>query len=113
VVVLCGAQLARHGDMWGFVPLVGQNIVMNEESRQKYYVEDPVREQMKRFAMRLKELRAEHGLTTRQLQEKTGVSRGSITRWENCQSVIMSDQLIRLAEFFNVRVGYLLGVEEE
>lgn len=44
--------------------------------------------------------------------EMTGVSSPSITGWKKGSSP-KADVLIRIASYFNVSVGYLLGVEKE
>ena len=108
-MVICVAFLALCLAKVDCGPWVGQNKNMQD----KNYVEIPALRLVEKFAVRLRELRAERGLTTRDLATHVGMAKSSVTRWENNQSVIQADQLIRLAQFFNVRVGYLLGVEEE
>jgi len=68
---------------------------------------------MKIFAERLKELRIEKGLSIAKLSKLVSISTGSICRWENNQSDIKGEQLIVLADFFGVTVGYLLGTEND
>ena len=57
---------------------------------------------MRKFSERLKELRTEKGLSDAALGRQIQVSDATISRWENGQSDIKSDQLILLAKFFNV-----------
>lgn len=66
---------------------------------------------MRKFSERLKELRTEKGLSDAALGRQIQVSDATISRWENRQSDIKSDQLILLAKFFNVTTDYLLGLE--
>ncbi len=66
---------------------------------------------MRKFSERLKELRTEKGLSDAALSRQIQVSDATISRWENGQSDIKSDQLILLAKFFNVTTDYLLGLE--
>ena len=66
---------------------------------------------MRKFAERLKELRAEHGLSILALGKAIGVSDATICRWENGISDIKSDELIALADFFSVSTDDLLGYE--
>ncbi|MBO4472759.1 MAG: helix-turn-helix transcriptional regulator, partial [Clostridia bacterium] len=66
---------------------------------------------MRKFAERLKELRAEHGLSILALGKEIGVSDATICRWENGISDIKSDELIALADFFSVSTDDLLGYE--
>ena len=64
------------------------------------------------FGKRLKELRAEKGLSTLKLGKELGVSDATISRWENGISNIKSEELIIVAQFFGVTSDYLLGLED-
>jgi len=66
---------------------------------------------MSKFSERLKELRTESGLTTRQLGEKLNISHVAIIRWENDKAVPLLDNVVALSKFFNVTVGYMAGEE--
>ncbi|MBQ7467213.1 MAG: helix-turn-helix transcriptional regulator [Clostridia bacterium] len=66
---------------------------------------------MRIFAERLKELRLEKKLSQSQLSKLLNIGNSSISRWENDQATINSDQLIILAKFFNVTTDWLLGLE--
>ena len=66
---------------------------------------------MRKFAERLKELRAESGLSIMALGKAIGVSDATICRWENGISDIKSDELIKLADFFLVSTDDLIGYE--
>ena len=66
---------------------------------------------MRKFSERLKQLRTEKGLSDAALGRQIQVSDATISRWENGQSEIKSDQQILLAKFFNVTTDYLLGLE--
>lgn len=68
---------------------------------------------MRIFAERLKELRAERGLSILALGQAIDVSDATICRWENGISDIKSDQLVLLARLFDVSTDYLLGLTEE
>jgi transcriptional regulator with XRE-family HTH domain len=58
---------------------------------------------------RLRDLRNKRDLTQEEVAQKIGVSRVTYTRWE-CGLVAPSVQdLIKLADFFNVSVDYLIG----
>ena len=70
-----------------------------------------VKSTVRKFAERLKELREEKGLSQMRLAMATGLGKTAIGFWEKNQTDITSDNLIVLAEFFNVTVGYLLGTE--
>jgi len=66
---------------------------------------------VKAFARRLKELRAEKGLSTVALAKALGISKASITNWELGTHDIKSEYLIRIAKFFDTTPNYLLGFE--
>jgi len=57
----------------------------------------------------LYQLRNEHGLSLETLADEIGVSRQAYTAWENGKREIKSDILVRLANYYNVSVDYLLG----
>ncbi len=63
------------------------------------------------FAERLKELREESGLSIQSLAKKINLGSSSISRWENLQADIKSEQLVVIASFFNVSTDYLLGLD--
>ena len=66
---------------------------------------------MKIFAERLKELRIEKGLSIQALSKEIKIGVASICRWENCQADVKGSQLIILANFFDVTMDYLMGLE--
>ena len=67
---------------------------------------------MKIFAERLKELRIEKALSLKQLSKNVGIGIASLSRWENNISDIHGEQLVLLANYFNVSTDYLLGRED-
>lgn len=66
---------------------------------------------MNNFQEKLRELRLEKGLSTLALGKEIGVSDATICRWENGQNDVKSQELIKLAEFFDVSTDFLLGLE--
>lgn len=58
---------------------------------------------------RLKELREESSLTQQELADKIGISKRTLGYWENEEVQIKPDNADKLARYFNVSVGYLLG----
>lgn len=58
---------------------------------------------------RLKELRKEKKLTQKALAEKLKIPYRTIQNWENEEVQIKPDNAEKLANFFDVPVGYLLG----
>lgn len=65
---------------------------------------------MSKFAVRLKELRLDAKMTTRQLAEEIGVSHVSIVRWEKEEVSPVLDYVIKIAQFFHVSLDYLCGL---
>lgn len=61
---------------------------------------------------RLSQLRKEKGITQVKLAQYFGISNGTIAMWETDKRQPDSDTLIKLADFFNVSVDYLLGRPE-
>ena len=66
---------------------------------------------MEIFAERLRELRAEKGLSIHALSKEINIGVASICRWENCQADVKGSQLIILAKYFGVTIDFLLGLE--
>ncbi|WP_438058824.1 helix-turn-helix transcriptional regulator [Streptococcus ruminicola] len=58
---------------------------------------------------RLKELRKEKKLTQQELADYMQVTRRGYQKWENGESQIKPDKADKLATFFGVSTGYLLG----
>lgn len=61
------------------------------------------------YLSRLKKLRKSKGVTQRMLSEWTGVSFQSISCYERGEKEPGITALIRLADFFNVSIDYLVG----
>lgn len=59
----------------------------------------------------LKQLRSEKGLSQEQLAEKIGLSRQSISKWEQGLSTPDVDNFVKLAEIYNVPIESLLKGE--
>ena len=57
----------------------------------------------------IKELAKEKKMSIRQLEMNFGYSTGYLAKWKN--NTPNSDELSRIADFFNVSVDYLLGRE--
>lgn len=60
------------------------------------------------LAARLKQLRAEHGLSLSQLARATGISSSFLSLIEQAQSDMTISRLVRLAEFYDVELADLL-----
>lgn len=63
------------------------------------------------FANRLRELRIAKKLSQTELAEKLGVSRGSISFYENGERTADIDFIYKAAQFFNVSTDFLLGYD--
>ena len=64
------------------------------------------------FGKILKQLRLEKGLSQRKLGEDLDVVNQTVSFWEIGTNEPDYDMLIKIANYFSVSVGYLLGVEE-
>jgi len=67
---------------------------------------------LSKFKEKFKELRKQEGLSYIKLEEILGISRSTICRWENGQTDIRSEELYKVAKFFNVSADYLIGLED-
>ncbi len=66
--------------------------------------------QPKSFSERLEELRIEHGIKTRyELAQKILIHRNNIAQWYKLNCLPLIDDLIIIAQYFNVSIDYLLG----
>ena len=57
---------------------------------------------------RLKELRKSRGYTQIKLQMLTGVEQALLSKVENGERIPPTETLMRLAEFYNVSIDYIL-----
>ena len=60
---------------------------------------------------RLKQLRKAKGLTQEELANTLGVTKLTISRWENEEVQIKSDKAKQLADYFEVDMAYLYGYQ--
>lgn len=58
---------------------------------------------------RIRQLRLERGINQKELGDAVGVSKQSVSNWENGNIMPSIDLLIRLADFFGVSTDHLLG----
>ncbi|MGN0814261.1 MAG: helix-turn-helix domain-containing protein [Candidatus Coproplasma sp.] len=63
--------------------------------------------------IRLLELRSEKGLSQREMAKILNVSQGTYNNWENFNTQPCIEQLIFLADFFEVSVDYLIGKSDD
>lgn len=62
---------------------------------------------------RLKELRKQAELTQEELSQIIGVLRKTISNWERGFSRISPEYAEKLAKYFQVSIGYLLGMSND
>ena len=61
---------------------------------------------------RLKKLRRAKKLTQKELAEETDIPYRTLQRWENGESQIKPEKAEKLADYFGVSIGYLLGYDD-
>ena len=64
---------------------------------------------MKVFAERLLELRKENGISQAKLAQELQVSYAVVCYWETDRSEPTAPNLVKIADYFEVSVDYLLG----
>ena len=57
---------------------------------------------------RLRQLRKSRGYTQISLQMQTGIEQALLSKFENGERVPPTETLLRLAEFYNVSIDYIL-----
>lgn len=62
---------------------------------------------------RIAELRKQKGLKQIDFASAMGVSQSTLSNWETGRNQADPDSLIKLADYFNVTVDYLMGRDEE
>ena len=65
------------------------------------------------FADKLIRLRKQAGLSQEDLANELNISRQSVSKWEQAQSIPDLDKIIQLSTFFNVSTDYLIKDEIE
>ena len=65
------------------------------------------------FADRLKEIRAEKGITQVQLAETMGISKGTVAMWETGKREPNFETLNQLSDIFDKRIDYILGYSND
>lgn len=61
------------------------------------------------FSERIKRLRKNKGLKQQELAEILGIKRNTYSDWENGKTEPRFDNLVKLADFFNVSLDWLFG----
>ena len=64
---------------------------------------------MDSFGKTLKTLRNSRNISATKLSEDLNIHRGSLSNWETGRRTPDSEMLLKIANYFNVSVDYLLG----
>lgn len=62
---------------------------------------------------RIRELRGSRGISQIQLAGKLGVTKQSVSNWENDNILPSIEMLVKIANFFEVSTDYLLGLDNK
>ena len=65
------------------------------------------------FGIRIKKLRNDFELSMDALASKLNTNKSTISMWENSGVVPREEMLIKISNFFNVSIDYLLGNEKK
>ena len=67
---------------------------------------------MKKFSVILKKLRKDRGISAKELAEKVGVHSSTILTWEKGKGKPNLVKLIKLADFFKIKLDQLIGLQD-
>ncbi len=67
---------------------------------------------VKEVCMRLRSLRAEAGIVQQTLADVLGVEQSTYSDYENGRTQISTPMLIKLADYYNTSVDYILGITD-
>lgn len=59
------------------------------------------------------ELLKKHKVTAYRVSKETGIATATLTQWKNGTSIPKQDKLQKIADYFNVTLDYLMGVERD
>lgn len=65
------------------------------------------------FGKRLKQLRIKQNMSQKELSERIGVVRSTITQYETGLRMPSLSMVIKIADYFEVSVDYLIGRKEK
>ena len=65
-----------------------------------------------KFGKKLKKLRMDNNVSAYKLCEDLHIHRGTLSNWETGKRTPDSDTLLKIANYFNVTLDYLLGNEK-
>lgn len=78
-------------------------------SNGSYMIKDKKEEKRREMMFRIKELRLQKGITQEQLAQHLNVAKSTIGMWENEKREPNFKMLIRIADYFDCSIDYLLG----
>lgn len=61
---------------------------------------------------RFAELLTKYGVTAYRVSKETGISRTTFSEWKSGRSTPKMDKLQKIADYFDVTIGYLMGWDE-
>lgn len=64
------------------------------------------------FSERIRQLRIMRNLNQQELASKLGVSKQSVSNWENNNIAPSIEQILKIADFFHTSVDYIVGRED-
>ena len=64
------------------------------------------------FGERLKALRLAHNFNQKQLADRLGLKKQTVSNWENDNILPSIETLIRICETFSVSTDYILGLDD-
>ena len=67
---------------------------------------------MEKFHEKLKMLRKKKGLTQQEIADEIGINRGSYSNWEKGKREPSFENLVKLADLFDVSLDWLFGREQ-
>ena len=67
----------------------------------------------KKLGENIKILREQHGITQQKLADLLGLSRPTVSQIEIGERKLSADELVKLADIFNISIEYLLGLKRE
>ena len=63
-----------------------------------------------KYYERLKDIREDKDLTQADIAQLLGTTRQQVSKWETGMQMMGVDKYVRLAEYYNISVDYLLGL---
>ena len=62
------------------------------------------------YYQRLRDIREDHDLTQKDIAELLKTTRQQVSKWESGIQMMGVDKYIKLAEYYNISLDYLLGL---